>query len=300
MADRRTVEELSLSELEQLVLTRRREQRLQRMRSMGIERERPDEAAPATFPAAPTPEGATLPPLAPRARRAAPRTPRPSGRRRGQLLTVIEVSALIGFIVLVALWYADTRRTNLVTVGDIPATDAAAAPVEAGLLPGNPAAPAENTPIPALYQDWIQPAEGGGDVPLGDLSDSRPTRIEIPRLKLDAPVVHGDDWEALKRGAGHHVGSANPGERGNMVLSAHNDIFGELFRYLDDLQEGDRFTVYDAADRAYTYVVRTKRIVEPTEVSVLNSSPEPLATLITCYPYLVDSHRLVVQAELER
>ena len=55
-------------------------------------------------------------------------------------------------------------------------------------------------------------------------------RIQIPAI-LDsaAPVVLGDGWEQLKRGVGQHIGTANPGEVGNVVLSAHNDIFGELY-----------------------------------------------------------------------
>ena len=60
------------------------------------------------------------------------------------------------------------------------------------------------------------------------------------------------------------------------------------------------FTIYDAANTGFEYVVRTRRIVEPTEVSVLAQSPEPIATLITCHPYLIDSERLVIQAELVR
>lgn len=55
-------------------------------------------------------------------------------------------------------------------------------------------------------------------------------RIQIPALGVDAPIVQGDGWEQLKKGVGQHVGTANPGENGNVVLSAHNDIFGEIFR----------------------------------------------------------------------
>ena len=57
----------------------------------------------------------------------------------------------------------------------------------------------------------------------------------IPSINVDVNVVEGDDWEQLKKGVAQHIGTADPGQAGNMVLSAHNDIFGELFRYLPDV-----------------------------------------------------------------
>jgi len=122
-------------------------------------------------------------------------------------------------------------------------------------------------------------------------------RIQIPAIGVDAPVVEGDDWESLRQGAGHHVGSANPGEGGNCVISAHNDIFGEIFRDLSDLDLGDEVFVHTAS-QVYHYVVTQKRIIEPTEVSVMKSTSSPVLTLISCYPYGIDTHRIVVIAEL--
>jgi sortase A len=122
-------------------------------------------------------------------------------------------------------------------------------------------------------------------------------RIVIDAIGVDAPVVEGDDWEALKKGVGHHPGSANPGQRGNMVVSAHNDVFGELFRDLDQLEAGDEVWVH-TQDSSYRYIVRETRIVEPTEVTVMEASREPILTMITCYPYGVDSHRVVALADL--
>lgn len=294
MRDRRSIDELTLAELEQLLLTRRREERMQRLRERGVERELPD-------PVVPSEARVALPPRSPRPRYLTVGKAPPSWKAR--LLTVVEVLALVAFVVAGGLWYWEAKQTDLVSEATVPETVTAPAPAPEALtvLPGNPSPPGEETPIPPIYQEWIQPASGAAAIPLGDQqSEQRPTRIVIPKIQLDAPVVLGDDWESLKRGAGHHPGSAFPGERGNMVISAHNDIFGELFRHLEQLEPGDEFMVYDAANREYRYVVRTRRIVEPTEVSVLNSAPEPLATLITCHPYLIDSQRLVVQAELQQ
>jgi sortase A len=120
----------------------------------------------------------------------------------------------------------------------------------------------------------------------------------IPAIEVDALVVEGDSWEQLKLGVGHHLNTADPGERGNMVLSAHNDIYGETFRHLDDLELGDEVVIY-AGEQPYRYIVRAKQIVEPTEVSVLASTTKPVTTLISCYPYMVDTHRIVVIAELQ-
>ena len=126
-----------------------------------------------------------------------------------------------------------------------------------------------------------------------------PTRLVIPSIHVDVPVVEGDDWEQLKKGAGHHIGSANPGERGNMFISGHNDVYGEIFRHLEEVKMGDEIIVY-AGERSYRYFVRATRIVEPDDVSVMYPTSTPILTLLTCYPYMVDSHRLVVIAELER
>lgn len=122
-------------------------------------------------------------------------------------------------------------------------------------------------------------------------------RIQIPAIRVDAPVVQGDGWEQLKKGVGQHAGSPNPGEKGNVVLSAHNDIFGEIFRYLDRLQPGDEVVLH-TGDRAHTYIVAKTDVVEPTSVEFMAPTKQPTVTLISCYPYLVDNKRIVVTARL--
>jgi sortase A len=111
------------------------------------------------------------------------------------------------------------------------------------------------------------------------------------------PIVQGDGWEQLKKGVGQHIGSANPGEPGNLVLSAHNDIFGELFRHLDRLRPGHPIKV-STSGREFTYIITGIRVVQPTEVGVLEPTEKPTITLISCYPYLVDTQRIVVFGEL--
>ena len=97
---------------------------------------------------------------------------------------------------------------------------------------------------------------------------------------------------------GQYVGSPNPGEPGTIVLSAHNDIFGELFRDLDRLKTGDEIRL-TTATREFVYRVTGTSLVEPTDVSVMAPSARPTLILVSCYPYLVDDQRIVVFAELD-
>ena len=134
-------------------------------------------------------------------------------------------------------------------------------------------------------------------VPVPTPGPEQAVRIQIPAIQVDAPVVQGDGFEQLKKGVGQHIGSANPGETGNLVLSAHNDIFGEIFRDLDRLKPGDQVIVH-TAQKAYTYVVMDLQVVEPTRVEVMDPTPQPTVTLISCYPYMKDDQRIVVTARL--
>ena len=106
-------------------------------------------------------------------------------------------------------------------------------------------------------------------------------RIVIPRLNVSAVVREGVDARTLRRAVGHVTGTALPGERGNAALAAHRDTF---FRPLKDVRSGDRILVETPAGR-FEYVVRDSRVVEPTELSVLDPTPDRTLTLVTCYPF---------------
>jgi sortase A len=110
--------------------------------------------------------------------------------------------------------------------------------------------------------------------------------------------VQGDGWEQLKKGVGQQVGSPDPGKNGNIVLSGHNDVYGEVFRYLDRLSPGDSIILF-TSQRQYTYIVTGTQMVEPTAVEVMAPTPDARVTLISCHPYLVDDHRIVVSAVLQ-
>jgi sortase A len=82
-----------------------------------------------------------------------------------------------------------------------------------------------------------------------------------------------------------------------MVLSGHNDIYGEVFRDLDKLAPGDELRV-TTASQVFIYRVVAWRLVAPTDVAVMASTPRATLTLVSCYPYMVDNQRIVVTAEL--
>ena len=123
-------------------------------------------------------------------------------------------------------------------------------------------------------------------------------RIQIPAIAVDAPVIQGDGWEQLRLGVTQHIGTPDPGQNGNIVLSGHNDIFGEVFRHLDRLKPGDIVILF-TSQKQYTYVITGTQIVKPTQVEVMNPTLNTTLTLISCYPYLIDTQRIIISAVLQ-
>lgn len=162
-----------------------------------------------------------------------------------------------------------------------------------------PNAPGGAQPNEAEIPEFLRPlVQSLPDLPVPTPGSRQAVRIQIPAINVDAPVVQGDGWEQLKLGVAQHAGTPDPGENGNIVLSGHNDVFGEVFRYLERLMPGDVVIVF-TTQRQYTYVITGTRIVAPTQVEVMDPTPNPTLTLISCHPYLVDNHRIVVSAVLK-
>ncbi len=315
MADRRTVDELSLEELEQLLIIKRREARMQRLHQLATQG-RVVEVNPLALEQAPAPtpgRGAAGHPgrrfSAVQMRPLDAAAPSPAsapsrGRRlRDHILLGIEILALAGLLFVFISTYETLRTLNQEVTTARAAGQEVPVPTPTPLvhferLPGGHTPPNQlggTAPdVPLHLQQWVQPAP---PQPVPTPSVGKPTRIVIPAIGVDAPIVEGVTWEDLKKGVGHLPGSAHPGQRGNMYLAAHNDIFGEIFRDLEKLELGDEFTVYSGSQQ-FRYKVTAKRIIDPTDVSVMLPSTKPIATLQTCYPYLVDTHRLVVIGEL--
>jgi sortase A len=112
------------------------------------------------------------------------------------------------------------------------------------------------------------------------LPDQMLTRVVIPKIGMDAIVVEGASRKALSAGPGHMKETAMPGENGNSVITAHRDTF---FRHIYELNKGDEIQVRRNGS-IFTYQVTGKKIVLPEDVSVIQQTPDPQLTLITCYP----------------
>lgn len=106
-------------------------------------------------------------------------------------------------------------------------------------------------------------------------------RIEIPTIGITAMILEGSEESSLQRGVGHIVGTSLPGQRGNVVLSAHRNTF---FKPLHSIKPNDEIilTTLKGYNR---YRVDLIRIVEPDDIDVLNDNGEDILTLITCYPF---------------
>jgi sortase A len=216
-------------------------------------------------------------------------------RLRDRLLLLLELAALAGLIFVVFSSLSNLRLLNREVAEALesgPVATPATTPV--AVLPGGSYPPGLEGRVPNPYRHLVEPA---ASIPIPTPGPRQASRIVIPAIDVDAPVVEGDGWEELKMGAGHGIGSANPGERGNMVISGHNDVYGEIFRHLEDLKIGDEVVVY-AGDTPYRYLVVATMVVEPAEVSLLEPTPNATLTLITCHPYLIDTHRFVAITEL--
>ena len=122
--------------------------------------------------------------------------------------------------------------------------------------------------------------------------------ISIPKLGVELPLYHGISAEVLNIACGHLEGTSLPigGESTHCVLSAHRGLpHAKLFTELDKMELGDTFTV-TVLDRTVTYQVDQIKVVRPDEINDIQIVPgEDLCTLLTCTPYGINSHRLLVR-----
>ena len=289
MKDRRSVDDLSIEELERILRIKKqlaREDRLRKFRQTGRAL-----SAPVTIE---SPESST------------------SSQRRIRLgvftskaLFLLEISAVVGLLYLAYdFWQAReiiNAEVKLVISAESAPTAAPTPIISALILPGGHTPPTDpggarpnDAEIPANLRPLVHALPA---VNIPTPGPRQATRIVIPAINIDAPIVQGDGWEQLRRGVGQHIGTASTGQNGNLVVSAHNDIFGEIFRDLDKLMPGEIITIHTMGER-FNYIITGSDVVEPTAVEVMKPTSGPTATLISCYPYLVDDKRIVVFAEL--
>ncbi len=228
----------------------------------------------------------------------------PSPRRRvlDYFLLAIEILAVLGLVFVLFNGLEVIQELNQEVARALEQPTLTPTPlIRAVVLPSGHTPPIEGVAQPneAEIPEHLRPlVQSLANVPIPTPGPAQAHRIQIPAIGVDASIVQGDGWEQLKKGVGQYVGSVNPGENGNIVLSAHNDIFGEIFRYLEELEPGDEIIIH-THQRVYTYVIFNKEIVEPTQVEFLDQTAKPITTLISCYPYLVDDQRIIVQGQLK-
>ncbi len=302
MVRRKAPDELSVEELRRLLVEKRRGARKERLehyrrtgRVVSIAPDLPDLDTPLSAAVVDTAE----------TQESVPERPQVSPRRKfmDRLLLGVEVLAVVGLIAVFINGLGLLRTLNNEVVNALNPQTATPTPlVMAVVLPSGHTPPDANgntAPNEAEIPEHLRPmVQSLANIPIPTPAPSQAVRLQIPALNIDAPIIQGDGWEQLKKGVGQYIGSADPGQAGNVVLSAHNDVYGEIFRYLDRLSPGDQVIVY-SQQRQYVYIVDRTILVEPTAVEVMASTGSPTVTLISCYPYLVNKQRIVVFARLQ-
>ena len=296
-------EDLSEQELRRLLLDKRhdaRQKRLERFRRSG----RAVMLSPDLPPAALDEWRAQLPvdepgPV-PESRNSARRTRR---RWYDGILLAVEILAVLGLAGLMLNWLGLLQSLNQEMVVALRQDTLTPTPlISAVVLPSGhtpPTDPGGAQPNEAEIPEHLRPlVQSIASLPIPTPGPAQAIRIQIQAINVDAPVVQGDSWDQLKKGVGQHVGSADPGQPGNVVLSGHDDVFGEIFRNLDRLQPGDQVVVFTATQQ-YIYIVTGSQIVAPTQVEVMNPTTDATLTLISCYPYMIDKKRIVVFAKFQ-
>lgn len=124
--------------------------------------------------------------------------------------------------------------------------------------------------------------------------------IQIPKIKIDIPIRAGSSEDVLQKGAGHLEGTSLPigGNSTHTVITAHRGLpNAKLFRNLDQLAYGDVFYITNIKE-TIAYKVDKIQVVEPSDFEpVLVVENKDYATLLTCTPYMINSHRLLVRGE---
>lgn len=106
-------------------------------------------------------------------------------------------------------------------------------------------------------------------------------RIVVPRLGIKVVILQGTTSKTLRLGAGHMIGTAMPGEEGNIGIAGHRDTW---FRDLKDIQSGDQIQIQTAAGQS-RYQVDWIQIVAPKDIGILALTKGSAITLVTCYPF---------------
>jgi len=124
-------------------------------------------------------------------------------------------------------------------------------------------------------------------------------RLAIPRIGARDVVVQGTGASSLRKGPGHYLGTALPGQPGTVGIAGHRTTYGAPFRHLDALRRGDAITITMPYGE-FVYRVEGTRIVSPDDVSSLTNIGRQRLVLTACHPLYSAAQRIVVIARLDR
>ena len=134
------------------------------------------------------------------------------------------------------------------------------------------------------------------DIKVGDSL----TRIKIPAINVDVVVVEGITPTALRAGAGHYPSTPLPCEKGNVAIAGHRTTYGKPFADLDQMKAGDQVELDTPVGGCVYQLKRGPYIVDKSDTSVLNSTPDQTLTLTSCHPKGSAAKRIIVKAVLVR
>jgi LPXTG-site transpeptidase (sortase) family protein len=226
---------------------------------------------------------------------------------------------------------AQQQATSVAFEGQSPQAVASPAPTNASVEAQSAEGPTP-TLLVAVPSDYHTPtpipASGGGVTTEGDpVARAQELGLpewatvdywlSIPRLEMEAPVMaldprsHNEDGQAIRRMpvpdaylVGYDAESAEPGFGGNTIMTGHNNLWGAVFKYLDELEVGDEIAVWSQYG-VFTYHVSEVAILpeadQPYEIRLANArylqpTAEDRLTLVTCWPRNGSSHRLIIVA----
>ena len=121
--------------------------------------------------------------------------------------------------------------------------------------------------------------------------------ITIPKINLKMVFVEGVSRDDLKKGPGHYPDTPFPGTLGNAAIAGHRTTYAHPFYDINELKPGDPIIIETAAGK-FTYKMTKQMIVKPTEVSVVDNTPDAQLTLTSCNPRYSAAERIVIKAKL--
>jgi sortase A len=183
------------------------------------------------------------------------------------------------------------------------------------------AADAPPIELPAGEDGSLQIAQSGPPLrrpSLGNTVAGQPEKLELPSIGVESDVVpigwyavqqvdgtQSSEWEVADYAAGWHKNSAHPGEKGNVVLSGHNNIRGAVFKKLYTMKPGDKAYLWSGGQR-FTYNVEEVMILEEKFASIeqrrqnarwIQPFDDERLTLVSCWPEDDNTHRVIVVAK---